>query len=230
MIKLSAFRYAPVSLKPSFWMESADFETVVEDDDIVKNDDVLFYKRLLENGLTVQNEKNNYLYLHLNGSHAPYHMDENGKWVDESDVIQQTKGCFNILFAYMDEMKKLGLYKDATIVILGDHGWDTNKIGFFVKPRGSADMPLTQNNAPISTHNLLPTLLKSEGFEYSAYGVPVFDVEQNTNGERLMIRYARTGESVRYYKIVGDPDIPENLELISERDFLVDLNGGLPVN
>jgi len=166
----------------------------------------------------------------LVGAHKPYIMDENAVYVGSSDLVSQLKGSFNILYHYMDEMKRLGVYEDATIIITGDHGWGSNNMGFFVKPRGSAGTPLASNNAPVSHANLLATILKSEGLEYSQFGVSVFDVEQDTDGERFVVRYCETGREVLFYKIIGDARDRGNLILLDSLEFYMDFLTGLPVN
>jgi hypothetical protein len=77
---------------------------------------------------------------------------------------------------------------------------------------------------------LLPTILHSEGFEYSSFGVSAFDVEQDTDGVRLAMRYSASGNEVEIYHIIGDARDGNNVILVDSRDFLMDLVTGLPVN
>jgi hypothetical protein len=64
-IKLAVYRYAPHCLKATFWIpymdfsEEVDFADASPEDELIQNNDPLFYERFLQNGLTVQNEKNN---------------------------------------------------------------------------------------------------------------------------------------------------------------------------
>ena len=183
-IKLSNFRYAPQLLKSKFWFSGIKFPYYTKDGEIVEKEDPDIYQRFLKRGLTVQDEKNNYMYVHLSGSHSPFIMDENAQRVAESDAVSQTKGAFKFLYEYMDEMKRLELYKDATIIIMADHGISehinrldqASTIGFFVKPKGNEGTPLVQNNAPVSHENFIPTILKSEGFDNTQYGISAFDI------------------------------------------------------
>jgi len=188
-LNLILYRCAPMIAKPLFWMGSVDFPYDVESGTPVVDDDPLFYSRLTENGLTVRDGENRYLFIHLNGSHAPYTMDELAQRSDDTGLVRQTKGCFHILYEYMDRMKALGLYKDATIVITADHGKARDfyqldapsAIGFFVKPRGAEGTPPARNHAPVSHENLLPTILKSEGLDYAPFGVSAFDVPEGSD-------------------------------------------------
>jgi hypothetical protein len=228
--RLSLYRFSPMAIKPVFWRPYVAFDMTMHIENYVSDNDPLFMQLLTENGLSLQDTGNNYFYLHLDGAHSPFTMDENGIYIGESDLVNQTKGCFNILYRYMDEMKRLGVYENATIIIIADHSRESLNIGFFVKPRGSASTPLVQNNAPVSTANLLPTILHSEGFEYSSFGVSAFDVEQDTDGVRLAMRYSASGNEVEIYHIIGDARDGNNVILVDSRDFLMDLVTGLPVN
>ena len=230
LTRLSAYRFSPMALKPYLWRPVVVFDVTLDISEFVSENDPLFMRLLTENGLTIQSEGNKYYFLHLVGAHTPFIMDENSVHVGSSDLVSQLKGSFNILYHYMDEMKRLGVYEDATIIITGDHGWGSNNMGFFVKPRGSADTPLVSNNAPVSHANLLATILKSEGFEYSQFGVSVFDVEQDTDGERFVVRYCETGGEVMFYKIIGDARNLDNMILLESLEFYVDFMTGLPVN
>ncbi|MCL1903274.1 MAG: hypothetical protein FWF94_02510, partial [Oscillospiraceae bacterium] len=96
-LNLSAYRYAPMLLKPTLWMAEVDFPyTVSTGTKVACDDDALFYRRFLENGLTVQKKTNNYQYIHFNGSHAPFIMDENALPSEDTGLVKQTKGCFKI--------------------------------------------------------------------------------------------------------------------------------------
>lgn len=233
LVKLSAYRNAPMTLKPAFWMPGIQIKTTGEitEREYITGNDPLFMELLTESGLTALRRGNNYFYLHLNGAHPPYIMDESGLAVAESNLVAQTKGCFSILYNYMDEMKRLGVYEDSTIIILGDHGWGDFHIGFFAKPKGSAGTPLIQNSAPVSiSDHFLATILKSEGLEYDAFGTSVFDIEENTTGERYVVRYAQTGDTVEFFKVTGHIRDENSRELTDSFEFFVDFGLGLPID
>ncbi len=44
-------------------------------------------------------------------------MDENGNYKSNTTVEQATRGCFQLIRMYIDELKRLGVYDDATILI-----------------------------------------------------------------------------------------------------------------
>ncbi|MCL2817521.1 MAG: sulfatase-like hydrolase/transferase, partial [Clostridiales bacterium] len=233
--KLSRYRYAPLCLKPGFWLPDASFLRGMEKFSYVVDDDPAFFRMLTENGLTVQENKNNYMYIHLEGSHAPYVMDENSlRAKTRTDVVRQTKGAFNIVFEYIDKMKELGLYENATIIITADHGAPvddghlahTPTIGLFIKPSGSEGTPLKQNNAQVSLENLLPAILQSEGLDHTPFGISAFDVPEDAEIVRPfynLVNPSKTKGSkhvVEYFEIRGHSRQIENWHKISEAKAL----------
>ena len=61
--------------------------------------------------------------IHLNGPHYPYILDADAQLSDNSDRVTQTRASFRIVSEYIEQMKQLGVYDDATIIITADHGY-----------------------------------------------------------------------------------------------------------
>lgn len=89
---------------------------------------------------------------------------------------------------YLEELKRLGLYDEATIVVTADHGeWyiaedivrPTSPI-MLVKPStqpDGSDEPVKRSSVPTGHVDLAATLLEAAGGDASAYGgMSVFDV------------------------------------------------------
>ena len=127
---------------------------------------------------------------------------------------------------YLQNMKAVSpdLYRDSTIVIMGDHGKVENRTkkfkkamltALFVKPSGVAGTPLKTSNAPVSHENLWATIFESEGISYSkeSWKPSVFTVEKEFQAtgvypERKFIWNRRNSNLASYdsivYKIKGD--------------------------
>ena len=115
---------------------------------------------LREEGLTLNDESNSFRFIHLMGAHWPYTLDKNGDRVKESDLIEQSEGSLGIVADYLQEMKRLGVYGNATIVVTADHGyWHLNadELNYasspimLVKPAETAEeaaRPLRVSEAP----------------------------------------------------------------------------------
>ncbi len=181
MFELSSYFWAPEIFK-SNTISSSSFNELVQfngdapEYDMTGTSDPDVYKAFAETGLSTQSEKNTFTFLHLRGSHAPTSMDENCNLVNYGavSVLQQTTGCFKFISEYISQMKKLGIYNDATIIITGDHAslisdtdpYETPMLtGLLVKESGQHGTELKTNTAQVSQDNFLATIIKSAGIQ-----------------------------------------------------------------
>lgn len=202
LLKLSAYRYAPNAIKDSINISSASFSGIVElngASPLFEINDPETCAKILENGLSYDSSGNSYTFIHFNGCHSPYNMDAEANRLeteikDSSGAIDQLRGCFKAIYYYLDEMKRLGVYDDATVVITGDHprARDDKKepeqprlTALFVKPSGSYGKPLSYSQAQVSQDNLIPTLVKSAGIQTeNDYGRSYFEVPEGIDTVR----------------------------------------------
>ncbi len=218
MVQFSAYRYAPHIAKPSFWFSEGEFaNTVVFDEDTQyydKSNDAWVMQSLQAKGLTVQDQQNNFSYIHWIGCHQPS-LNENGDYVGEenTDITRHTMGEFNLVYEYLQQMKALGVYDNATIIITGDHGKSEDSqtlgtyktTGLFVKPAGSKDTPLQISNKPVSHANFEATVLEGAGISKDGFGQSVWDVPENDSTPRRFL-YKVDDEPYRLeeYAVTGD--------------------------
>jgi ABC-type transport system involved in multi-copper enzyme maturation permease subunit len=215
LLKLSAFRYAPMPAKETFWISPTEFNDVLQTTDstnVYLTNDFDFYAKISKNGLMPKESSDAaFIYYHLQGAHGPLNMDENMNWKEETDDdyvsqrVRQSMGCFKILYYYIDQLKALGLYDDATIIItadhpdfLGDELEDPALAALFLKPSGSAGTPLAYSHAPVCPDQLPATIMEGLFGDAGGYGPGYFDIEE---GEAVTRRY----DVRRYqYEINGD--------------------------
>ncbi|MBO4421820.1 MAG: hypothetical protein J5879_00150 [Clostridia bacterium] len=215
LVALSAYRYAPNALKSAINISSASFSGIVELNGaapLYEINDPVVCGQIMKNGLSFDGNDNSYTFIHLNGCHSPYNMDENAREVKEASSTEQLMGCFKMIRFYISEMKRLGVYDNATIVITGDHprARDDEKVpsqprltSLFVKSAGESGTPLQHSSAQVSQDNLIPTLIKSAGIRTDRdYGRSYFEIEE---GET----------TVRYHKFELS-DSPSNQIVVFE--------------
>ena len=233
--KLVLFREVPHLLKKHFVIYSGDLRDPVIADKITKpyrENDVVFYRELVKNGLNVQNDKNCFRFYHLKGSHNPYTMDENIQPVAKgkrTTKYAQSIGAFKIVLKYIEEMKNHHIYDNATFLILADHG-KHNSVGtaplVLVKQPRAKGSSLKVNKNAISYTGLQATLLQRFGNESSVFGTPFervnekerfFYIVKNAKNQDInMVKYSLTGfaEDVKAYKqvelIESDKDNSDN--------------------
>lgn len=217
LMNLSAYRYAPMAMKPYFWADTNYYNTDAYAYSAYQFDDAGYAGRFAES--TADLQQNSFKLYHFYGPHAPYTMNADGTASETATTVTaQTRGSFANLLRIFDRMKELGIYEDATILITGDHGnavsdrkpiQKATRIGLFYKPAGSAGTPLTVSDAPVSTVNIAPTLLKAIGADYSGKALDEVTMDtvrytyksvigENTGKEVGVYTYAVTGDAADF--------------------------------
>lgn len=202
LMKMSCYRMTPDLLKPQFYTNVSEYSLIVEDmgEGILQtNSD--FYAKLLENGLSADKSSNYFIVQHLIGTHE-FNTDEQGKYKEKTTVEETARGCMTIMEGYLNELKRLGVYDNATVIITADHGGDWKEdlqVIYFIKQPGEIHDESPVTNAPISHCDLLPTVAQMAGLDYTKYGNSINDFIQDEQRERTM--WVRT----------TDPDYPEEV-------------------
>lgn len=231
---LSSYRYVPLVLKPFFWTSTEAFGKIIDvslETAPYITDDLAFFKGLKEERLKIGEAEKNFLFIHLNGPHPPYNLDEYGNEAEpgQSSYKIQTKGSFRIVFEYLDQLKALGLYEDATIIVTGDHGArlsDTQPLssaivtGLFVKPKGAIGEPIKINRAPLTSDNLRATVIEAAGIDAPQYGQSYFEVSPDEFAVRFLFHRLYGSEDqparVEVYQVLGDANQFNNWILVEE--------------
>ena len=210
----------PRRLKPYVAVSTDSFNNIVAYDNgtLFEMDDVKICAQFRENPVTTDDSMGNYIYLHMGGCHDPYLMDENQERVGDGTVMGQLSGDMRMIYAWFEQLKALGVYEDATIVITGDHPWAHNDsilpaeprlTALFVKEAGKCDEPLAYSVAQVSQDNLAATLVKSSGMKVAAmqnYGRAYWEVPDDAQPERFHIfEWDHDGKTSFYMYAVTGP-------------------------
>ena len=179
-------------------------------------------------------------FIHIYGCHTPikYNLDwEEANDKEKNDTTMALKQSLTIIYEYIEEMKRLGVYDDATIIITGDHPAalsDTKLIGetgrsddngtrvtaMLFKKSGDSGTALKTSTAQISQDELWNTIYESEGLMHLKNGDSFFDIKE---GEERVRRYlfelsvtledkSRADEIVEY-RITGSARNKDNWEV-----------------
>ena len=238
MTRLTLFRYLPFFSKG--WVgtiNTSDFNGYIE----YEANKPMFdsgmkdvYDWMTEkDSFTTYGGNKNFTFLHINGCHMPnsYYedfsivMNENDKW----DSNLAMKVSFKVVNYYLNQLKALGLYDDATIIITGDHAAaisDTKDLSgsrvttLLVKKKGESGTPLKVNSAPVEQGQLLATIMQSEGITpKNDYGKSIFEVNEGDDVKRYY-HFQKTvsgGDDVLVvYEVVGDAKDFKNWTKIKE--------------
>lgn len=222
--EINNFRIMPYILKDYYRYTAESINNLIVTNMVwsqtkFESDDAEIYNGVINHGLSVTKEENKaFKFYHLTGAHAPYTMNEDGKRVNanKNTKVAQYIGSMKIVYNYISELKKLGLFDDSTIVITADHGenyvtkeleQNTNPI-LFIKPAGvSDDEELKVSDVYASQNDILPTLASQVGIEVNKlWGINLFDTKGHDKERK---RY-------HYYTVV------ENGEQTKLRTYVID--------
>ena len=196
LVKASLYRDAPWVAKQRFRFYTNELNQqslLLSDDDPPDEtryimDDVKYFHKLKELGLTAVDDgaPGAFRLIHLDGDHVPFAIDENGEYVGEgnSSQEQQARGSLRMVSTYLEEMKELGVFDDATIIVTADHGdWEasleapdevTSPI-ILVKPPHAELNPVQVSESPVSHADFFATILQAMGQDASGYGDTIYD-------------------------------------------------------
>ena len=184
------------------------------------------YDFMLENPMKTFYGANNFTFLHIAGCHMPSKYDEDFGMPtrnEQYDAVVAVKQSFKIINLYLDQLKSLGLYEDATIIITGDHGWHGGSDTTFptdsgyplittllVKESGSFGTSLKISSAPVMQADIIPTILASENIQTDIdFGRSVFEISETElrtrkyNFQSLQYTNGALDYEVVEYEIVG---------------------------
>ena len=236
LIALSTYRYVPVAAKSLYMLSSGSFSGFVEyatPEAKYEPDDAVLYQKLKDEGVSVQDEKNTFSYIHLSGCHPPYYIDEDGsdpgnEWRESHEwAARAMKGCFRLIYDYIDGLKACGAYEDATIIITGDHPNPVNDyilldeprlVALFVKRAGESETEFTKSSLPVSQVQFIPSIVESAGLVSDReWGVSYWT--EGGTGPRIyrhILNHSAPECDVVEYKVTGSGRDFENWEIISE--------------
>lgn len=193
--KMSGYRMAPDLIKPQFYTNVSEYSLIVQDlGEGITHTNSDFYAKLQKDGLKTDDSANYFIFQHLIGTHE-FNTDINGNYQEKTSVEETARGCMTIMEAYLNELKRLGVYDDATIIITADHGGDWKEdlqVIYFIKQPGETHEISPVTNAPISHCDMLPTIAQMAGIDHARYGKSVLEFEQDEQRERTI--WVRTKE------------------------------------
>ena len=130
LLDMAWFKYAPFNLKKYSEFNIDNFGTLKVADASIKVDNwrnETFLKRL-EDGMTLNDSKKYFKFIHTKGAHLPFDMSEDIVRLGTENkayttYYNQVRGTAKLLAEYLQDLKELGVYDDSVIVLLSDHGY-----------------------------------------------------------------------------------------------------------
>lgn len=187
MAKMSGYRMFPYILKPYVYTDYSEYsEIVTQRANQIEHKNSSFYEGLLEKGLKADAESNYYVVQHLEGTHAMT-TGSDGFYKENATREETIKGCMVMLEEYFAQLKALGVYDDATIIVTSDHGGPRDsQVVFFKKNPGETHDAVQVNAAPITLCEYPATIAKAAGVDATPYGRTVDEIPEDELRERTV--------------------------------------------
>lgn len=217
LLQFTACRYFPQVLKPYVWMYSGDFNQAAESVNTYVINDEAFYEGLVNNELSVNDWPGAFRLYHLNGAHAPYTLDAQAHYQEATSFEEQQMGVMKILDEFFSQMKELGIYENANIVIMSDHGEGGIEYNpmLLIKDSTVGVDRYEVSDIPVSYENFQPTILDWLGSNKTGRKA-IKDLEITDNQERFFYRQIADGNNsyAEKYRITGVVPKNENIEQV----------------
>lgn len=201
MYRFSLFRSAPYALKGLFY--STDSSVSVMDNmshDVISPENYDYYSKLKTDGLYEGQNENLLVFRHLSGAHN-YTTSAECLYKENSSLTETCRGCMTLIDEYLSQLKALGKYDDATIIITSDHGSpDEPQIIFFMKKPGQSQDVIGISHKPVSHCEFLSTVAGAMGLKGN-YGDTIDDISENLTRKRTywLRAYDENYPDVPYY-------------------------------
>lgn len=216
MSACSKYQMAPFGLKNNYWYTTDQIIELAVDGSFTKwntSNDLLFWNALNEIGISIEKDSVNtgsFKFYHMSGVHQPYLVTEDFsppfEMSEYEAMISQAKGSMKIVFEYIDQLKTLGLYDSATIIITADHGQNhiydpfganhltdlklenTSNPILLVKNAGRTWEGIRRTSAPVSHTEVIAGIVDAINPQaVASYGSTLADIAEDTNRERIFI-------------------------------------------
>lgn len=223
MTKLSFYTSFPQLFKRFFVIETKDFTQATglyTYKDGIK-DQPEYYTALVQNRLSADDRSNYFIVQHLWGAHRIHNIDENALPLYDASLEQAARGCFVMVQEYINQMKQLGVYEDATIIIMSDHGcvenstvihtpddgniMDAPQVFYFVK-EPNAKHHGAVSSAPVSHEELHATIAYNIGADTQKLGRTIYDIGEDEQRERTFSYRIYDSSDYHNYVYVGNEE------------------------
>ena len=187
MLKLSAYRILPNFFKEYAYVELDEYMDIAKPtNSAIAHYNSDFNEKFLAEGITLNESQNYYTIQHLMGPHV-LSTAADGTYKEEASLEETSSGCMAIVERYIDKMKELDIYNDATIVITADHGgWPDSQVIFYIKEANEQKEEMITTSAPISLADYMGTIAINTLENADGYGTSIYDYEDGDTCERTV--------------------------------------------
>ena len=129
-LRYVAYKYLPYCFKKYANIEKMNFNDS-QDVDYTNRylwDDIENYK-LIQNSEVTIDTNNQFKFIHVNGSHPPYNIDEELNRVreDKKGYNKEVAASIKLISSYIELLKENNVYDNSVIILIADHGYTYSK-------------------------------------------------------------------------------------------------------
>lgn len=164
---LAAFRYAPHALKKRISVNGERIQGNKRgaDEEVYVLGYKPFFRGVKDQKLAATLDAPAMHFYHMSGMHLPYGLGSDGEPSDDATLYTVMDAYFGMLDDCFAQLKALGLYDDATIVITSDHGnTQINQHFALMIKRPSKRGAVARNDALVAQEDVVKTVAAALGF------------------------------------------------------------------
>lgn len=123
--KYDLFKYLPFFLKSYSHIETFNYNACKTENitDAFTFEDEDLYNLLNDNKTLDKINDNYFSFIHVEGAHVPFDMDENFNKVENGTYSDKINAAIKITNEYLERIRKSGLYDNSVIIVMADHGY-----------------------------------------------------------------------------------------------------------
>jgi len=212
-VRLSAYICLPNISKQYYFITTDDLTSVTSSSNIPILREFEYYDCLKNTGLTLANEETSkYLVIQHLASLFALPLNEHCEESAHNTAAQTAKGCMVLLEEYVKQLKELGIYDNTNIIVTADHGglYAHTQCIFFIKEKWKKNDQLTVSHAPVSSNELLATILYDSGLNPDAIGMTIYDIDESLPRERTHISTSRNSSYLDVMKYNSNTNANNN--------------------
>ena len=89
----------------------------------------------MKNNPELKKVDNNYFsFIHIEGGHVPFDIDENLERIEEGTYSQKIRATIKVIDSYLERLRKSNEYDNSVIIVMADHGYVDGKEGTRANP------------------------------------------------------------------------------------------------
>ena len=199
-LKYVLFKYLPYNLKKYSKIDTLNFDLCIEKYSWYVLD---VYDKISNNPKLELTEQNQFQFLHTEGAHVYFGLDENLNPIVNGTYEQKVHGNLKFIKAFIDRLKNNNVYDNSVIILIADHGYDAKqnsvfeRVNPFLAIKGFnekhdviiSDIPISYIDLEDAFMELLNNKKSTELFQ---------DIDENRTRKLLIYEYTKENHMVEY--------------------------------